>query len=161
MVSLGDNADALAARATICKRIKDRRAELGLGLAELGRLIDTDRQVIAHWERGTQKPREDKMLTLAKALKTSISFLYGETDDPRTAPEWNSSVGPTSEWEARLEQAKQKLAEIAELLTPSEIISPERAELLRIASTSARGSTLYPEAVAKPVKSTKAKAQGE
>lgn len=160
MMTSSDNAAAQAARAIISQRIRQRRDEEGLGLAELGRLIDTDRQVIAHWERGAQKPREDKMLVLAKALKTSISYLYGETDDPRPAPDWFTGQGPTSEMEARLEQARVKLAEVTELLGLGPKVSPERAELQRIASTSARGSTLHPETV-KPSKSGKAKAQGE
>jgi len=172
MMTSGDNAAAQAARAVISQRIRERRAELKLGLAELGRLIDTERQVIAHWERGAQKPREDKMLALAKAMKTSISYLYGETDDPRPAPNWGTNEGPGSAWEAKMEQMRGHLAAMQALLEPE--VSPEKAELMRIASTSARGSTLFPGAEkldeletilgsesGKPTKFKKAKAQGE
>lgn len=159
IVNTGDNAAAQAARAIISKRIRERRAHLGLGLAELGRLIDTDRQVIAHWERGAQKPREDKMIALARALQTSISYIYGETDNPQPAPRWGTGEGPSSEWESKIEQMRGHLAAMQALLEPE--VSPEKAELLRIASTSARGSTLHPEEAHKPGNLKKAKAQGE
>lgn len=144
------------------QRVLELRKKLGIGQSALARIVGVSRQVVYQWESAGTKPEKvEVVLAVAAELKTSISYLYGETDDPRPAPQWRTGEGPTSEWEARVEQAKLKLAEATELLSPEPLVSPERAELLRIASTSARGSTLYPEQAAKPAKPSKAKAQGE
>jgi len=52
------------------------------------------------------------MLKIARLLGTSISYLYGETHDPRPAPDWHGQ-GPSSEAEARLLEAAQALRQVA------------------------------------------------
>lgn len=142
------------------RRLIALREGLGLSQSEFARQAEQSRSTVHGWETGRNKPDEDALPIVAKVLKTSISYLFGETDDPRPAPQWRTGEGPTSEWEARVEQAKLKLVEINELLTPGVAITPERAELLRKADQTAKGSSLHPELAAKaikPVKIAKAK----
>jgi hypothetical protein len=56
------------------------------------------------------------MLAVAKLLGTSVSYLYGETDDPRPAPDWHTGAGPSTEAEARAQVAAQLLRQVLEQL---------------------------------------------
>lgn len=100
-------------RERIAARIRERREAAGLSQSELARRIDVDRQQVAAWESARNKPAEDSFLALARALNTSISFLFGETDHPGPPPDWHTGQGPSSEAEARLLEAAQALRQVA------------------------------------------------
>ncbi|MCW5867455.1 MAG: helix-turn-helix transcriptional regulator [Candidatus Eremiobacteraeota bacterium] len=82
------------------ERVRERRSALKLSQARLAELVtgdSTKRQLIYGWEQDKGRPSHDEWMTqLAKALQTSISYLYGETDDPRPAPDWHSKKGASS-----------------------------------------------------------------
>jgi DNA-binding XRE family transcriptional regulator len=59
------------------ERIAHLRAELELGQAELGRKIGKERQYVHGVERGRFVPKWATMSKFAKALKTSVNYLYG------------------------------------------------------------------------------------
>lgn len=99
-------------RERIAARIRERREAVGLSQSELARRIDVDRQQVAAWESARNKPAEDSFLALARALNTSISYLFGETDHPGPPPDWRSGQGPGSEAEARLLEAAQALRQV-------------------------------------------------
>lgn len=139
------------------QRVLTRRKELGIGQSELARTARVSRQVVYQWETtGTKPEKIEVVLAVAAALKTSISFLYGETDNPKPAPEWHTGQGPSTEWEALVAAAREKLAEADAILA----LDPVKQELKRIASTSARGSSLHPEA-AQPVQSAQRRAKAQ
>lgn len=108
----------MGARQSIARRIKELREASGLSQAALGRQVGVERQQVAAWENERNKPAEDTMLAVAKALATSVSYLYGETDDPRPAPDWRSGTGPSSEGEARVAEARRFLGLALEQLSP-------------------------------------------
>lgn len=141
-----------AVREKIRHRIETLCQRQNVSQSALARELGLQRQAVSKWLTiRDQVPNEINMLEVARILGTSVSYLYGETDDPGPARNWLTGEGPGSEWDYRLEQARIKLDEIQALLTGQTGISSERAELERIASTSARGSTLYPtEAERKP-----------
>ncbi len=57
------------------KNIKKLRKELGLTQAELGEMIDVDKNMVQRWENGTF-PKLSNIKAIAKALKTSQSKLF-------------------------------------------------------------------------------------
>ena len=99
---------------TFGERVKKLRTELGLSQPMLAELVVGSRerrQLIYEWEQDNGRPSNSEwLLSLAKALGTSVSYLYGETDDPRPAPLWRTGEGPSSEWEARVKEARELLA---------------------------------------------------
>ncbi|MBT9586071.1 helix-turn-helix transcriptional regulator [bacterium] len=108
---------AVTVRELIGQRIKALREKQGLSLSELARRCESQRQTVHVWEQGRAKPVDEVMLAVARALGTSISYLYGETDDPRPAPDWHSGAGPDSEAEARVSEAKRFLVLALEQLS--------------------------------------------
>lgn len=100
----------MTTREKIAARIKQMRQRAGLSQSQLARQVGVERQQVASWENARNKPNEESLLLLSKVLHTSISFLFGETDDPRPAPEWSSTEGTAAqEAAALLRQALEKL----------------------------------------------------
>lgn len=97
-------------------RIKARREILGLSQSELSRLLEISRQTYYSWESGRCFPEKDKILHLSKSLGTSVSFLYGETEDPRPAPDWHKATGPSTDDQALAIEAASILRKISTLL---------------------------------------------
>ena len=64
----------------IGKRIVDRRKYLSLTQSDLARQMDVARETISNWERGTRQILADDIPTLAKALRVSPNYLFGETE---------------------------------------------------------------------------------
>jgi transcriptional regulator with XRE-family HTH domain len=97
------------------ERVRERRSALNLSQARLAELVtgdSTKRQLVYGWEQDKGRPSHDEWMTqLAKALQTSISYLYGETDDPRPAPDWRTGRGPSSESESVAAEALDLLKE--------------------------------------------------
>ena len=64
-------------------RIRERRKALGYTAEELGDMIGRTRATIYKYENGALKKMDIEVLKLmAKALRTSVEYLTGETDDP-------------------------------------------------------------------------------
>lgn len=99
----------MTAREKIAQRIRERREAKGLSQSELARRIGLERQQVAVWEKARNKPSEENFLALARILGTSISYLFGETDDPRPAPDWYGGAGPGSALEASTQRARELL----------------------------------------------------
>lgn len=106
----------MTTRERIAGRIKALREQAGLTQAELARQVGVERQQVAAWEGGRHKPSEDSFLAVAQALQTSISFLYGETEDPRPASQWGTNDGPSTKARARAQEAAAHLGRAMELL---------------------------------------------
>lgn len=64
------------------KIIRDRRAELGLTLEELGNEVGVGKSTIRKWEQGTIKQaKRDKIAKLAKALRIDVALLVADEDN--------------------------------------------------------------------------------
>jgi transcriptional regulator with XRE-family HTH domain len=119
-------------------RLKEMRAKAGLSQPKLADIVVGDpkrRQLVYEWEKGNGKPQdEETMRRLASALGTSISYLFGETDDPRPAPNWRSGKGAETELEERVDRAKSMLQDVLSVL--------ERRALEQTMATDAFGAPM-------------------
>lgn len=91
------------------RRIARLREAKGFSQRGLAAALETTPSTVNGWESGRNKPEEQLLVNVAKLLETSISYLYGETDDPRPAPDWHSGKGPSSADEAAQEEAADLL----------------------------------------------------
>ena len=66
----------------IAERIKERRNILNMTGARLAEIADVSQPYISAIERGIKEPSRRALLSLAKALQTSVAYLVGETNDP-------------------------------------------------------------------------------
>ncbi len=71
--------DTQETRKRIGHRIKVRRVELYLKQSELGDLLGVTQAHISEWEIGRRALRVEQALELAKALKTTVGYLVGES----------------------------------------------------------------------------------
>lgn len=67
--------------------IRARRSEIGKTFEEIGKEVGVSKATVLRWESGEIKDmRRDKLVALAKALKTTPSYLMGwEEAQPITA----------------------------------------------------------------------------
>lgn len=85
----------------INERIKNRRLELGMSLAEVGKACGVSKTTIFKYETSAIKSMSsDVLIPLSKALRTNPLYLLGVVDDPRPIKleyvednEWDSVVG--------------------------------------------------------------------
>ena len=88
------------------ERIKNRRRILGISQEELGELIGVHENTIRTWEKGTRCPDTQKISLLAEALKTTMAYLLGETNNPdknALIPNQIQSFTNNSEYQDRTE----------------------------------------------------------
>lgn len=65
------------------ERIRERRKALGLSADEVGEMIGRDRATVYKYENEKLKKMDVEVLDLlARALRTTVEYLRGETDDP-------------------------------------------------------------------------------
>ena len=64
-------------------RIRELRQEKQLSQEELARLLGVDRSSVARWETGSNNPRMEKLIALARIFGCSLDELVQEN---RTAP---------------------------------------------------------------------------
>ena len=157
----------MTTRAKISERIVLRRESLKLSQSEFARELGLSRGSIFNWESGRNKPDEDAMLAVAKVLKTSVSYLYGETDDPRPAPDWRNGSGPSNAQEAKLAEIAARVAlvqlDLQALLYPKadttaepmELTPMSQDEIARTISHDANGKPIYFEPGAKAARKAK------
>ena len=75
------------------------------------------RQAVSKWlTLKDQIPNEHNLLELAKIAETSVSYLFGETDDPRPPRDWHSTDGITNSWMDRARRAEDHLRQALELI---------------------------------------------
>lgn len=65
---------------TIADRLRLRRLELDLTLMQVAVATGADPSQVSRWEHGRVVPRADALPDLARALRTSVGYLMGETD---------------------------------------------------------------------------------
>ena len=72
--------DIQTTRKKIGHRIKVRRVELGLNQSELGDIMNLAQAQISEWEIGRRALRIEQAMELARALKTTVGYLVGESE---------------------------------------------------------------------------------
>ncbi len=72
--------DTHETRKRIGHRIKVRRVEIYMQQKDLGNLVGVTQAHISDWETGRRALRVEQALELAKALKTTVGYLVGESE---------------------------------------------------------------------------------
>lgn len=68
-----------ANRKQVGHRIKVRRVDLDMQQKELGALVGVPQSQISEWEIGRRALKIEQAMELAKALKTTVGYLAGES----------------------------------------------------------------------------------
>lgn len=63
------------------KRIREKRIELGLSQDELAKKLNVNRTTVAKWESGDNNLKQSKVVSIAKALDCSPTWLIGLNED--------------------------------------------------------------------------------
>lgn len=66
---------------SVSNRIKELRERAGLSQIELANMVGVDANTVWRWENDRSSPSRS-IQSLASALKTSVAYLMGETNDP-------------------------------------------------------------------------------
>lgn len=66
----------------IAERISTRRKQLGMSQNALASEVGVTKQAISNYEKGIRTPDFEVLDYLSSALKTSLGYLIGATDDP-------------------------------------------------------------------------------
>lgn len=114
-MSLGEDSSEVLGK-EIGRRIVLLRERQKLSQRALAKALEASPQKLHGWESGRRKPEGQSLLDLAKALNTSISYLFGETDDPRPAPDWHTDKGASTSNEAKKQEAARLLRQALETL---------------------------------------------
>lgn len=61
-------------------RLKELRAESGIGQVELSRHIGVSKGIISLWENGLREPSMTNLISLAIYFEVSVDYLVGLTD---------------------------------------------------------------------------------
>ena len=60
-----------------CERLKELRAEKGVGQVELAAQINVSKGIISLWENGLREPKLSNLIVLARYFEVSIDYLVG------------------------------------------------------------------------------------
>lgn len=66
----------------IAANITKRREELGIAQADLARLAGVSAATMSRWESGASVPTQNNLGRLATALKTTASWIHGDSERP-------------------------------------------------------------------------------
>lgn len=64
-------------KSVFCERLKDLRAEKGVGQIELAKAINVSKGIISLWENGLREPKLSNLIVLAQYFEVSIDYLVG------------------------------------------------------------------------------------
>lgn len=108
-------------RAEIVRRVMGLCERAKLSQSALAKSIGIERQTVYKWFTSnenvpSQAPSEGNLIDIARLFDTSVSYLYGETEDPRPANDWHSTEGITSSWVERARKAEDHLRQALELI---------------------------------------------
>lgn len=60
--------------------VKELRQEKGLTQKELGKIVNTSKMAISHWESGHSEPSIEQLIILSAYFSVSIDYLVGNED---------------------------------------------------------------------------------
>lgn len=70
------------------RRLKDVRLLRDLKQSELAEMAGVHVAAISHYEAGSRSPTLDNLASIAMALKVSVDYLLGISDDMRSTRNW-------------------------------------------------------------------------
>ena len=62
------------------ERLKELRADKGIGQIELSKAINVSKGIISLWENDLREPKMSNLIELAKFFEVSIDYLVGIID---------------------------------------------------------------------------------
>ena len=62
------------------ERLKELRLEKNVTQQELGKLVNTSKMAISHWEKGHSEPSIAQLIILSDYFEVSVDYLIGKTD---------------------------------------------------------------------------------
>ncbi|MBQ7370195.1 MAG: helix-turn-helix transcriptional regulator [Clostridia bacterium] len=62
------------------ERLRELRHERNITQSELGKLVNTSKMAISHWEKGHSEPSISQLLSLSEYFEVSVDYLIGKTD---------------------------------------------------------------------------------
>ena len=63
-----------------CERLKELRAEKGVGQIELATALGVSKGIISLWENGLREPKLSNLIVLAQYFEVSLNYLAGLED---------------------------------------------------------------------------------
>ncbi|MBE5737435.1 MAG: helix-turn-helix transcriptional regulator [Clostridiales bacterium] len=61
-------------------RLKELRIERKISQLELGKLVNTSKMAVSHWESGHSEPSISQLIALATFFDVSVDYLIGKAD---------------------------------------------------------------------------------
>lgn len=98
--------------ASMGARIRERREELGMTQHQLARALPGDvlHTQVSKWERGINRPRDDTLDAIAKALKVDVSYFMTSPPDKSETPNLlGAGASQLDRMEAKLDAILQAL----------------------------------------------------
>ena len=75
------------------KNLKARRTELGMTQQQLGEAVGLSRFAIIEYEAGSKSPTVENAKRMAAALKTTVEYLIGESENVNPTPRPQQTAG--------------------------------------------------------------------
>ncbi len=117
-------------RETVAKRMRERRLDLGLSQAQVGKKLNGGQSRIGNWEQNITAVSLDSVDTIAKALQCSPEYLLGFTDSPLGVVEQTPIFEGSAIFmrEQDLKQRGIKSVDLKEVTVPDDLMQPELAK---------------------------------
>lgn len=61
-------------------RLKELRQEKNVSQSEIGKLLNTSKMAVSHWEKGHSEPSIEQLKVLAGYFDVSVDYLVGYID---------------------------------------------------------------------------------
>ena len=65
---------------TFSERLKELRIEQKVSQQELGKLVNSSKMAISHWESGHSEPSIAQLIILADFFGVTVDYLIGKTE---------------------------------------------------------------------------------
>ena len=123
------------------KRISDRRTAIGITQSRLAELLNTSDVMVSRWENGKFRPSGKYMKKLAESLRTTTSYLNGETENPDAIEVQTKTTMPINLGLSETEKPKGKAVDYSLKMGPSGVELERRNELCIVMKLEAPSGT--------------------
>lgn len=65
---------------TFKERLKELRKENSLSQQEIGKIVNTSKMAVSHWESGHSEPSIAQLILLSKFFGTTVDYLIGNEE---------------------------------------------------------------------------------
>lgn len=59
-------------------RLKELRIEKGCSQQDIGKMLNTTKMCVSHWEKGHSEPSINQLITLSNFFGVSVDYLVGK-----------------------------------------------------------------------------------